>query len=50
MEIIASLNEDNKLTFLKVFAKLAAADGHIDDEEKEFAAEAKNLTWVVGIH
>lgn len=36
MEIIASLNEDNKLTFLKVFAKLAAADGHIDDEEKEF--------------
>lgn len=36
MEIIASLNEDNKLTFLKVFAKLAAADGHIDSEEKDF--------------
>ena len=39
MEIIASLNEDNKLTFLKVFAKLAAADGHIDDEEKEFITD-----------
>jgi hypothetical protein len=22
----------------------------VDDEEKEFALEAKNLTWVVGIH
>ena len=36
MDIVASLNEDQKVVFLKIFAALTAADGHVDDDEKTF--------------
>ena len=36
MMIVSQLREDQKIAFLKVFARLAARDGNIDDDEREF--------------
>ncbi len=36
MMIVSQLREDQKLAFIKAFAKLAARDGKIDDDEREF--------------
>lgn len=40
MEIISQLNEEQKLVFLSAFARLAGADGKVDEEEKEFITAA----------
>ena len=36
MDCVAKLTEDQRIAFLKAFSRLAAADGHLDPEEKEF--------------
>lgn len=36
MIILSQLNENQKLTFMKVFARLAGRDGVVDGDEKEF--------------
>ena len=40
MKIISQLSEEQKIAFLAAFAKLAAADGKIDEEEKIFIKDA----------
>ena len=35
MEILATLDETQRLTFIKILAKLTAVDGHIDEIEKD---------------
>ena len=34
MDCVAKLTEDQRIAFLKAFSRLAAADGHLDPEEK----------------
>ena len=36
MDWVAKLIEDQRIAFLKAVSRLAAADGHLDPEEKEF--------------
>lgn len=40
MRIISQLSENQKLAFMKAFARLAAADGNVDADEKEFIKDA----------
>lgn len=40
MNIISQLSEEQKIAFLAAFAKLAAADGKVDDGEKDFIRDA----------
>lgn len=39
MEILATLDETQRLTFIKILAKLTAVDGHIDEIEKDFVSD-----------
>lgn len=36
MNCVDKLSEDQRIAFLKAFSRLAAADGHLDPDEKEF--------------
>lgn len=46
MNYISELNEDQKITFLKVLVAIARSDNNIDDEEKSFI---KDTAIVFGI-
>ena len=36
MEVLSKLTEDQKVAFMKAFSRLAAADGHLDEDELVF--------------
>lgn len=40
MQYLAEMNEDEKVVFLKTLTRLAKADGHLDENEKDFIREA----------
>ena len=46
MNCVEKLNEDQKIAFLKAFSRLAAADGHLDNDEKEFI---KHVAMTFGV-
>lgn len=46
MGYLASMNEDERVVFLKTLAKLAMSDGEFDDEEKLFIRE---MALVLGV-
>lgn len=46
MEILSKLNEDQKIAFMKAFARLASSDGYLDEDELAFI---KNMAHVYGI-
>lgn len=42
MRIISQLSENQKVTFMKLFARLAAANGVVDDCERDFIDDMAN--------
>ncbi|MGN0914080.1 MAG: TerB family tellurite resistance protein [Alphaproteobacteria bacterium] len=46
MDCLAQLNEDQKIAFMKAFARLAAADGNVDEDE---IAYIKSVAVVYGV-
>ena len=39
MEYVAEMSEEQRIAFMKALARLANADGRLDEEEKEFIRE-----------
>ncbi len=46
MEYLTKLNEDQRIAFMKALARLANADGKLEDDEKEFIREAAKIYGV----
>ena len=46
MEYLTKLNEEQRIAFMKALARLANADGKLDDDEKEFIREAAKIYGV----
>lgn len=46
MEHLTKLNEDQRIAFMKALARLARADGKLDDSEKEFICEVAKVYGV----
>ncbi|MBO5442791.1 MAG: TerB family tellurite resistance protein [Alphaproteobacteria bacterium] len=46
MDCLAQLSEDQKIAFMKAFARLAAADGNVDEDEMAYI---KNVAVVYGV-
>lgn len=43
MDYLTKLNEDQRIAFIKVLARLANADGKLDDSEKEFIRQVAKV-------
>lgn len=46
MEVLSKLTEDQKIAFMKAFSRLAAADGHLDEDELAFIKEMAQIYGV----
>lgn len=46
MEVLSKLNEDQKVAFMKAFSRLAAADGHLDEDELVFIRKMAKIYGV----